>query len=172
MAGFSDEEVGEGAYLELWYRFRDSGYRLLNCPNALYRLPLEPPTRGKSRARPYQVLLSDIFMRMRYGTLRRRFAVPYYILQLCRVRSRQRRGQIPPTEMVIRIAKNAMSYLVSRRRSSRIYPIGGWGQNVLNADDFTYRGGGIDRGWPLVSIVVRTEKGRQGLLSECLRSPG
>ena len=170
IGGFNDEEVGEGAYLELWYRFRDSGYRLLNCPNALYRLPSEPPARVKSRVRPYQVVLSDIFMRMRYGTLGRRLAVPYHLLQLCRLRTRQRHGQIAPAEMALRIAKNATRYLAGRRRSSRIYPMGGWGQDFLTAGDFMYGSGGIDRGWPLVSIVVRTEKGRQGLLSECLRS--
>ncbi len=170
VGGFETNAPWIGTDVELSYRLRDSGYRLLYCPNASYWRSLDASPKKDAPTVSYEAALSNLFMRLRYGTTRQRLAIPTMLLSLFKIPASERKGKLSIFALCMKFARHTPHFLLSRKRSSRVFPLAGWGYDFLRPGGNPASRFVPDAVLPRVSIVVRTEKGREGLLAECVRS--
>lgn len=160
-----------GFDMELVYRLRDSGYRLVYCPGATYcrfsgKVAGAPGWRALAPGAFY-----DIFMRLRYGTILQRLGVSSVALAFFRWPFRAGRGKISRCGVIARLLRTVPRFVVSRARSSRVFPICGWNLDVFSSMKHRLtQPRSVGARHALVSIIVRTKKGREGFLRECLCS--
>ncbi len=170
IVGGFDTDGALGFEMELAYRLRDSGYRLVYCPSATFCRVAGKGVGAPSWRVAYPGLFYDIFMQLRYGTISQRLRIPLSALAFLRPATGAR-GKISRRGVIARLLRNGPRFVLSRKRSSRVFPICGWNLDVFSSMMHRLsQGRALGSRHSLVSIVVRTKKGREGFLRECLCS--
>ncbi len=171
VGGFGTAGGADGLEMELAYRLRDSGYRLVYCPSATFCRVVGKGVGAPSWRAAAPSLFYDIFMRLRYGSLLQRLSIPVSAMAFLRWSARGSRGKTSRRGVIARLMRNGPRFVLSRKKSSRVFPICGWNLDIFSS--MIQRLGQarvLGSRHALVSIVVRTKKGRAGFLRECLCS--
>ena len=172
VGGFEEKALHAGEDVELSYRLRDSGYRLLYAPQATFWSNDDAEEAPDLPAASIEAQLSNIFIRMRYGSLRQRAVIPLLLAKMWKQSVKTKKDRELFTHAVQRLVSFGPRFLMSKRASSRIFPICGWNYEFLRAgsNPGTKRQLGMDITHPLVSIIIRKHRNHSGYLLECIRS--
>ncbi len=157
-----------GEDVELSYRFRSLGYKLRYLPAA----SVDHFTYERAgEVKPLQYggsTLANAYLRLRYGSLIDGMTiVPMYFRLLV--------GSGGVAEHRKLIWKNLLKiflngpYFVSRRKESGAFSFKGWDYELVRDGAF-YENHRLKDVYPLVSVVTRTYRGREKLLTQCLQS--
>lgn len=169
VGGYSKRLFLYGEDVELSYRMRDRGYRLRYCPDAVvwhysYREVAEFKWRqflGSS--------LANFLIRLRYGTLGHMAKIPGMYLHLWRAAPRFPNKVLRLGGLALQFVAKAPFFLATRRKSQASFPIRGFDYE-LTRDGAFYELQKTPQSQPLVSVVVRTYRGRLGFLRESVQS--
>ena len=171
IVGGFEADGAMGMDMELAYKLRDSGYRLVYCPSATFCRVVGKGVGAPTWRAAYPVFFYGIFMRLRYGTLFQRLSIPFSAMAFLRWSTPGSRGRMSRRGVIARLMRNGPRFVLSRKKSSRVFPICGWNLDVLSST-IQRLGQSLSLGprHSLVSIIVRTKKGHEGFLKECLCS--
>lgn len=176
VGGFEEKALHAGEDVELSYRLRDSGYRLLYAPQATFWSNDNAEDAPQLPAANIEAQLSNIFIRMRYGSLRQRAIIPLLLARMWKQSVKTKKDRELFYHAAQRLISFGPRFLMSKRASSRIFPICGWNYEFLRAGPSssqstgTKRQLGMDITHPLVSIIIRKHHNHSGYLLECIRS--
>jgi len=172
VGGYEERIFMYGEDVELSYRLRDHGYVLKYCPSAVCR---HYTYEYANQLKPLQFFgstLANVLIRCRYGSIGEILGGLFLFLALW-LRpppvDGARRGLARTTRKLL---ANAPYFLRTRKKSASKFPFHFWDYEFRRSGAF-YQLPEID--WktcqrPLVSIVVRTYKGRLGWLKEATAS--
>ena len=169
VAGYDEALFMYGEDVDLSYRLRDRGYRLLYTPRAVCWHYGHTP--GEPRATEFLgISLANLLLRLRFGGLRERLSIPLVYLSrwwIVLFRPRFVWGLLKLLPNFIRLAP---TFLQSRQRSAAAFPFRGVGYE-LRRDRVPYEHKRSEQtDLPLVSIIIRTYAGRLGFLREAVAS--
>jgi GT2 family glycosyltransferase len=158
-----------GEDVELSYRLRDNGYRLRYCVDAIcWHYTYETANQIKP-AQFFGSTVANVLLRLRYGTWREALTglAMYAALFFVPVPVPGRvKGLLANA---VRIVRDGPYFAKTRRRSSEVFPFHGWDYESARDGAF-YEFKELPTNLPLVSIIVRTCKGRVGRLREAVQS--
>jgi GT2 family glycosyltransferase len=158
-----------GEDVELSYRLRDNGYRLRYCVDAVcWHYTYESANQIKP-AQFFGSTVANVLLRLRYGTLREALVglAMYAALFFVPVPVPGRiKGLLANAGRIIR---DGSYFARTRRSSSEVFPFNGWDYEMARDGAF-YEFKEPPTDLPLVSIIVRTCKGRMGRLREAVQS--
>ena len=168
--GYDERIFMYGEDVELSYRLRDHGYVLRYCPKAVcWHYSYEQGAQIK----PLQFFgstLANVYIRMRYGSA---LQVLSGLALYC---SLWLRSPALPHKWTglwkngVQIARNAAYFLTSRKRSAAKFPFRRWDYEFTRAGAFYSCDHKIAMAPPLVSVIMRTYKGRLPWLREATTS--
>jgi GT2 family glycosyltransferase len=169
VAGYDEALFMYGEDVDLSYRLRECGYRLLYAPRAVCWHYGHTP--GETRATEFLgISLANLLLRLRFGGLRERLSIPLVYLSRWWIVLFHPRFAWGLMKLLPKFIRQAPAFLRSRPRSTASFPFRGVGYEI-NRDRVPYecqRSKQTDR--PLVSIVIRTYAGRLGFLREAVAS--
>ena len=172
VGGYEERIFMYGEDVELSYRLRDHGYVLKYCPSAICRHYTYEYANQLKPLQFYGSTLANVLIRCRYGSLSEILGGFFLFLALW-LRPPPVNGAMRGlARTTLKLLANAPYFLRSRRKTTSEFPFRLWDYEFRRAGAF-YRLPEID--WkasqrPLVSIVVRTYKGRLGWLKEATAS--
>jgi GT2 family glycosyltransferase len=169
VGGYEPEIFMYAEDVELSYRFRSMGYRLLYCPDAVVE---HFSYEEKGHVKPIQYEMSTLgcaYVRLRYGCFSDRLQIILIYLILLFSKEKYRGSRKALFRNIKKIIRNYSYFRRTKRVREGFYaPFrgidydfkrnGGWYEVVLPDSDKT------------VSIIVRTYKGREALLRQALLS--
>ncbi|MCH2091319.1 MAG: glycosyltransferase [Pseudoxanthomonas sp.] len=167
--GFDDAIFMYGEDVDLSYRLRARNWMLAYVPSAVFD---HATYEGEETFKPLQFhgsTLANILLRLRFGTACDIAAIPGMWLELGRTarQMKLRRGYVRNS---LKLMMKAPGFLLSRLWVGRIsVPFARWDYG-LRRDGAFEPVGTIDPEAPLVSVVVRTYRGRGELLRQALLS--
>lgn len=170
VGGFEDKALRAGEDVELSYRLRDSGYRLLYAPQATFWAQNDSENEALDIEPSIESQLSNLFIRMRYGSTRQKLAIPKLLYGMWRKSKQSKRDRTLFLHALNRIIKFGPKFITSKRTSSRIFPICGWNYEFMRTGKAPRRPMGLDITHPKVSIVIRKHYSHNGFLLETIRS--
>ncbi|MBD2206524.1 glycosyltransferase [Calothrix sp. FACHB-1219] len=168
--GYEEKIFLYGEDVELSYRLRDNGFRIKYCPASVcWHYTYEYPNQVK-RLQFLGSTLANSYIRLRYGSIRQIAVIPLMYLKLFLAVpciDNQWQGLL---KNMGKILKNSLYFLLSRKQTNKLFPINKW-DYCLTRDGAFYRY--TDKphnSLPLVSVIIRTYKGRLSYLKEAVTS--
>lgn len=167
--GFDDAIFMYGEDVDLSYRLRGKGWSLAYVPAAVFD---HATYDGEHTFKPLQFLgstLANVLLRLRFGSARDIAAIPAMWMELGRTawQLRLRRGYIRNS---VRLLLKAPGFFLSRLWVGRVaVPFARWDYG-LRRDGAFERVETPDEDFPLVSVIVRTYRGRGELLRQAMLS--
>lgn len=172
VGGYEERIFMYGEDVELSYRLRDNGYVLKYCPSAVCR---HHTYEYANQIKPLQFFgstLANVLIRCRYGSPGEIIGGIFLFLTLWL--------RPPPADnswrrlarSTLKLLTSAPHFLRTRKKSTHHFPFRRWDYEFQRTGAF-YQLPEINwanRQQPLVSIVVRTYKGRLGWLKEAIAS--
>ncbi len=170
VGGFEERALDKGKDVELSYRLRDSGYRLLYCPQASFWCQDEEDIKEQRADLTPEARLSNLFIRMRYGSLPQKLTIPKLVFDLWRHSQTSKKAKAEFPLLMQRVITDTPKYLLGKRRSSRTFPICGWDLELMRSGKSRNLSPGALIGSPPVSIIICKSREDNGFLLECMRS--
>ena len=158
-----------GEDIELSYRLRRAGYLLRYCPQAaVWHYCYE----CENQVKPLQYIGStyaNLYIRLKYGTLRDVKAIPYLAWRLLTSREVFQGSKKAVFKSMLKLLLFTPKTLIARRHSHAHFPFNGWDY------DFTREGAFVEQkklpqNPSLVSVITRTYRGRELYLRQALLS--
>lgn len=170
VGGYEERIFMYGEDVELSYRLRDHGFKLKYCPKAVcWHYSYEQANQLK----PLQFFgstLANLYIRMRYGSVLEilcGFAMHVGLWFFAPALPGKWDGLF---RNGLRLLHNAPYFLLSRKNSRERFAFYGWDYELRREGAFyTYRQA-VHKEFPLVSVVMRTYKGRLPWLREAVAS--
>lgn len=155
--------------VELSYRFRSFGYRLIYCPSAVVKHFCYTTEKEIKPLQFKGCLLGNAYIRLRYGTLLDKLGilVLYAIAFLFNSSYKGARKDIIDNVKIL--VKNMFDMLKGKSTAKCFYPICGFDYE-LNRKGAFYKINACCFKGPLVSVIVRTYRNRNRFLYEALTS--
>lgn len=167
--GFDDSFFMYGEDVDLSYRLRAKGWEIAYVPSAVFD---HATYEGEETFKPLQFhgsTLANILLRLRFGTLCDMAAIPGMWMELGRTayKKKLRRGYAKST---LRLLTKAPLFFLSRVWTGSVpVPFARWDYG-LRRDGAFERMEPVPEESPLVSIIIRTYRGRGELLRQALVS--
>lgn len=167
--GFDDRIFMYGEDVDLSYRLRGLGFALAYVPAAVYDHDTYAEPNQFKATQFHGSTLANILLRLRFGTFADLLPIPLMWREL-RQAAIQQGAYAGFKRNTWRLLKHAPAFLATRHRrgSSRI-PFMRWDYGLRRDGAFEASGRAASHA-PLVSIVVRTYRGRDQLLRQALAS--
>jgi GT2 family glycosyltransferase len=167
--GFDDAIFMYGEDVDLSYRLRAKGWNIAYVPAAIFD---HATYEGEETFKPLQFhgsTLANILLRLRFGAMRDIAAIPGMWLELARQAQRMRLRRAYARNS-LKLMWRAPAFFLSRFRVGRIaVPFARWDYG-LRRDGAFERVEVVPDEVPLVSVIVRTYRGRGELLRQALAS--
>lgn len=168
--GYEDKIFLYGEDVELSYRLRDNGYRIKYCPSAVcWHYTYEYANQIK-RLQFLGSTLANSYIRLRYGSLKQIVAIPFMYLKLLISQPCIENQALALLTNINKILKNSLYFLCSRKRSNKLFPINKWDYGLVRDGAFYSYPRQELASLPLVSVIIRTYKGRLPYLRESIAS--
>ncbi|MEH1916704.1 glycosyltransferase family 2 protein [Nostoc sp.] len=168
--GYEEKIFLYGEDVELSYRLRDNGFRIKYCPSSVcWHYTYEYPNQVK-RLQFLGSTVANSYIRLRYGSWKEIAAIPLMYLRLWLLPpciSKQRIGLL---KNIWRILQNSLYFLITRKRSNELFPINKWDYSFVRDGAFYQYQKKTYSSLPLVSVIIRTYKGRLSYLKEAVTS--
>jgi GT2 family glycosyltransferase len=170
--GYEEKIFLYGEDVELSYRLRDKGFRIKYCPASVcWHYTYEYPNQIK-RLQFLGSTLANSYIRLRYGSIRQIAAIPLMYLKLWLAPScieNQRQGLLGN---IWKILQNFIYFLSTRKQTDKLFPINKWDYGFVRDGAFypypyAHKFNDFQ---PLVSVIIRTYKGRLFYLKEAITS--
>lgn len=169
VGGYDERIFMYGEDVELSYRLRDHGYQLKYCPKAVC---WHHSYEEAGQLKPLQFFggtLANFYIRLRYGSFPQILTGILLYLALWVFHP-----QVPGfwgglLRNGLRIVRNTPYFLLSRKRSKQSFPLHGW-DYVRAREGAFYSCRPLTVPSPLVSVVMRTFRGRLPWLGEAVTS--
>jgi GT2 family glycosyltransferase len=170
IGGYDETIFMYGEDVELSFRLRDHGYRLKYCPSAVaWHFTYDYPDQIK----PLQFsegILNHAYIRLRYGSLSEILAIPAMYGRLLLSQPVVPRQRMVVLNNAVKIAKNCLHFLTTRKRSKTKFMFYGWDYDVRRDGAFYKYCRRQTDDLPLVSIIIRTFAGRREWLQQAVAS--
>jgi glycosyltransferase involved in cell wall biosynthesis len=170
VAGYEERIFLYGEDVELSYRLRDNGFKLKYCPTAVcWHYTYEYANQVK-RLQFLGSTLANSYIRLRYGSLKQIAAIPFMYLKLLLSPPCIENQQSALLENIYKILQNFLYFLSTRKRSKKLFPINKWDYGLMREGSFYSYPQQVITSLPLVSVIIRTYKGRLPYLKEAVAS--
>lgn len=171
VAGYSPDLFMYGEDVELSYRLRANGFLLRYNPHAIVH---HYTYEHAGEVKPLQFLgstFSNLYMRLRYGTLFDIAIIPILIASLLLARSRFDGARWQSLSNVARLLPKVPALLRARRTnpSSVYFPFAAWDFDLTREGAF-HDLGPLPQRQPKISVITRSFKGREALLRQAMAS--
>lgn len=172
VGGFDNSIFMYGEDVDLSYRLRFRGWRLVYVPAAIFE---HDTYEEASQFKPLQFhgsTLANLLLRLRFGSWLDIFAISRMKKELSRAADLQGEGEGYKDSMK-KFKKMAPSFFMSRFRWRRTFasvPFRGWDYGLTRDGAFFPIKKSDGEDMPLVSVIVRTYPGRESLLKQALIS--
>lgn len=169
VAGYDEKLFMYGEDVDLSYRLRACGYRLLYSPRAVCWHYGHTP--GEPRETEFLgISLANMLLRLRFGGWRERLRIPLVYFSRWWIVLFHPRYAWALLKLVPKFLRLAPAFVRNRRPSAAAFPFRGVGYEIAR-DRFALEQKRSQRtDSPLVSIVIRTYAGRLGYLREAVAS--
>ncbi|YAF97656.1 MAG: glycosyltransferase family 2 protein [Nodularia sp. CChRGM 3473] len=168
--GYEEKIFLYGEDVELSYRLRDHGFRIKYCPSSVcWHYTYEYANQVK-RLQFLGSTLSNSYIRLRYGSWRQIAVIPLMYLRLwlaTPVIDNQRKALL---QNIWKLLQNNLYFLSTRKKSQELFPINNWDYGFIRDGAFYSYVRQIHQSLPLVSVIIRTYKGRLYYLKEAVTS--
>ena len=168
--GYEERIFLYGEDVELSYRLRDNGFRLKYFPSSVcWHYTYEYANQVK-RLQFLGSTLSNSYIRLRYGSFKEIAVIPlmYFRLWLSTpVIDNQRQAVL---QNIWKLLQNCLYFLSTRKKSQELFPINNWDYGFIRDGAFYRYSRQIYASLPLVSVIIRTYKGRLSYLKEAVTS--
>lgn len=168
--GYEEKIFLYGEDVELSYRLRDNDFRLKYCPSAVCWHYTYEYAQQLKRLQFLGSTLANSYIRLRYGSLMQVAAIPLMYLKLIlspHVIENQPQALL---ENIWRIIQTCWYFLSSRKKSNKLFPICKWDYGLVRDGAFYSYPQQVVASPPLVSVIIRTYKGRLPYLKESITS--
>ena len=168
--GYEEKIFLYGEDVELSYRLRDNGFRIKYCPSAVcWHYTYEYANQLK-RLQFLGSTLANSYIRLRYGSLKQIAAIPFMYLKLLLSPPCIENQRSALLENIYKILQNCLYFLSTRKRSKKLFPINKWDYGLMRDGAFYSYPQQVITSLPLVSVIIRTYKGRLPYLKEAVIS--
>lgn len=168
--GYEEKIFLYGEDVELSYRLRDNGFKIKYCPSAVcWHYTYEYANQVK-RLQFLGSTLANSFIRLRYGSLKQIIAIPFMYLKLFLSSPCIENQKSALLGNILSILYNSIYFLSTRKNSNNLFPINKWDYGIIRDGAFFKYSQEVDLCSPLVSVIVRTYKGRLPYLKEAVTS--
>ena len=169
VGGYDERIFMYGEDIELSFRLRDRGYRLAYSPGAVVWHYWYDPADPVKPLQFFGSRLADAYIRLRYGSAADIRAIPDRFARLWRETAWMPARQALFARTAASLLANAPFFLFRRRRSRIPFPFSGDQYALEREGAFcACRKEADGAGALLVSVIVRTARGRRPWLQECL----
>jgi GT2 family glycosyltransferase len=168
--GYEEKIFLYGEDVELSYRLRDNGFRIKYCPSAVcWHYTYEYANQVK-RLQFLGSTLANSYIRLRYGSAKEILKIALMYLKLflsppCI--EGQRYGLLLN---IYQIIINSFYFLSTRKKTKQLFPTSGWDYGFIKDGAFYNHLEPKIESSPLVSVIIRTYKGRLSYLQEAVSS--
>tara|TARA_R100000687_G_scaffold78900_1_gene72704 strand:- start:706 stop:2544 length:1839 start_codon:yes stop_codon:yes gene_type:complete len=169
VGGYEKKIFMYGEDVELSYRFRARGFKLRYCPQSVVWHYSYEEERQIKPLQHYGSILSNLYIRARFGNFKDIALMLPLILTLFLRPSAfpgAKRGYV---SLLLSLVKNLPRFFATREAKSGFFPFRYWDYE-MNREGAFHSLGSLPDVCPRVSIVVRTMEGREIFLRQALKS--
>jgi GT2 family glycosyltransferase len=168
--GYEEKIFLYGEDVELSYRLRDNGFRIKYCPSAVcWHYTYEYANQLK-KLQFLGSILANSYIRLRYGSLKQIAAIPFMYLKLLLSPPCIDNQRYALLENIYKILQNCLYFLRTRKKSNKLFPINNCDYGLMRDGAFYSYPQQVITLLPLVSVIIRTYKGRLPYLKEAITS--
>ncbi len=168
--GYEEKIFLYGEDVELSYRLRDKGFRLKYCPASVcWHYTYEYANQVK-KLQFLGSTLANSYIRLRYGSWKQILAIPLMYLKLWLSPPCIENQRLALLHNFGKVLHNSLYFLNTRKQSNKSFPINGWDYGLIRDGAFYAYPQQIIPSLPLVSVIMRTYKGRLPYLKESVKS--
>ena len=170
VTGYEERIFLYGEDVELSYRLRDNGFKLKYCPSAVcWHYTYEYANQVK-RLQFLGSTLANSFIRLRYGSLKQIITIPVMYLKLFLSPPSIENQKSALLNNIFLVLYNSIYFLSTRKKSHNLFPINKWDYGFMRDGAFFQYSQDSNLYSPLVSVIIRTYKGRLPYLKEAVTS--
>ena len=170
VTGYEERIFLYGEDVELSYRLRDNGFKLKYCPSAVcWHYTYEYANQVK-RLQFLGSTLANSFIRLRYGSLKQIINIPAMYLKLFLSPPSIKNQKLALLSNIFLVLYNSIYFLSTRKKSHNLFPINKWDYGFMRDGAFFQYSQDSNLYSPLVSVIIRTYKGRLFYLKEAVTS--
>lgn len=170
VGGYEERIFMYGEDVELSYRLRDHGHVLQYCPKAVcWHYAYEYAGEVKP-LQFYGSKLANVYIRLRYGSIKQIITGYLQYLGLFCIRRNLKKYYRNLLKNFWVLLKNTPYFLKTRKKTKKFFPIKGWDYDLRREGAFYEYSKQSPNRLPLVSVIIRTYKGRLELLKEAVQS--
>ncbi len=158
-----------GEDVELSYRFRKLGYRLRYVPQAVVQHYTYEDLRRIQPHRYTGSILANLLLRLRYGTIVDAMLSPLMLLRIARLPQAYPGSRKGLATVAKDLVRKAPHFLAKRGTKTVSFPFRGMDYEIVRDGAFV-AATAIPDCPPLVSIVIRTYRGRAPILRQAIAS--
>jgi glycosyltransferase involved in cell wall biosynthesis len=170
VTGYEERIFLYGEDVELSYRLRDNGFKLKYCPSAVcWHYTYEYANQVK-RLQFLGSTLANSFIRLRYGSLKQILTIPVMYLKLFFSPPSIKNQKSALLNNIFLVIYSSIYFLSTRKKSRNLFPINKWDYGFMRDGAFYQYSQDSNLYSPLVSVIIRTYKGRLSYLKEAVTS--
>ncbi|NET00665.1 MAG: glycosyltransferase [Sphaerospermopsis sp. SIO1G1] len=166
--GYEEKIFLYGEDVELSFRLRDNGFRIKYCPSSVCWHYTYKYAGHVKQLQFLGNILSNSYIRLRYGSWRQILAIPLLYLKLWLLKPTIDNQKKALIKILLQLLINAPYFLTTRKKSKQTFNIYKWDYSLIRDGAFYSYYRQVKNCLPLVSIIIRTYKGRLSYLKEAI----